>query len=104
MSVPKASRCKLLKGQHEFIEDMRTLASDMCTSLKAMANASPAMKLANSKESVVKLLEVIVQGARYVNDFLNKGGASEISCVYCEFMTVPKLLKIVLQLPNSGMS
>ncbi len=66
----------MLKQQHEFIEDLKTLASDMCTSLKSMANALPKLEVECAKDSVIKLLRDIGTASKYVNNFFNKGGAS----------------------------
>ncbi|KLO19718.1 hypothetical protein SCHPADRAFT_898656 [Schizopora paradoxa] len=64
---------EMLKRQHEFVGDLKALASDVCMSLKSMASAFPEMELDSAKEAVVGLLKIVVKASQYVNDFFNKG-------------------------------
>ncbi len=70
------------------MEDLKTLANDMCTSLKSMANAFRKLELKCAQDSTKNLLRVIVKASKYVNDFFNKGGISEISDSYCIYLEV----------------
>ncbi|KLO19717.1 hypothetical protein SCHPADRAFT_56336 [Schizopora paradoxa] len=70
---------ELLKVQHEYIENIKTLAGDMCISLKAMSNAFPKIELEYAKEVVIDLLKVVVQASVYVHDFFNKGAAQRLT-------------------------
>ncbi len=59
--------------------DTKTLAGDICTSLKSITNAFSRLGLGYAKDCVINLLRVIVEASKYVNDFFKKGKASKIS-------------------------
>jgi len=70
---------KMWKGECEFKDNLNTLARDMCTSLKSMASAYPAMDLKSSKDSATSLLKLIVDASKYVESFAN---SEEVSISY----------------------
>lgn len=53
--------------------------TDMCVALKSVADAFPEMRLESAKDSITKLLKVIVEASQYVKEFQNKGKAGEKS-------------------------
>ncbi len=64
------------KREHEFLADMKTLTSDMCSSFESMKNAFSAMELEYAKNSTIKLLQLIVEASKYVDGFANIGRIS----------------------------
>jgi len=64
---------EMWKQQREFDENVKALRTDMCTSLKSMVDAFLEMKLESAKDSVIKLLRVIIEAWEYVNEHLKKG-------------------------------
>ncbi|KLO19719.1 WD40 repeat-like protein [Schizopora paradoxa] len=65
------------KNRQEFVEDMRLLVTDMCIAFKSVVDASPEMRLESAKDSIARLLKVIIDASRYVKDFQNKGKAEQ---------------------------
>jgi len=56
-----------------FMADVKTLASDMCSSLELMKNAYPVMELEYAKNSAAELLKLVVEASKYVDGFANIG-------------------------------
>jgi len=67
---------EMWKREHEFLADMKTLTSDMCSSFDSMKNAFPVMELEYAKNSAMKLLQLVVEASKYVDGFANIGRIS----------------------------
>lgn len=63
----------MIKQNHEFLVDLRTLATDITTSLKVLRVAFSKLELADAKETARQLLKVVVEASTYVKDFAKKG-------------------------------
>jgi len=70
---------EMSKQQHEFVEDSKTLASDICASLKSAVDAFPHMTLKSAKDPVLNLVKVIAEASHYLNEFLKKGAAGRLT-------------------------
>lgn len=59
----------MYQDERKFKENLKKLATDMCTSLKSLANAYDAMDLRSSRDVAQKLLKLIVKASHYLEGF-----------------------------------
>lgn len=64
------------KLQVEFLEDLKALMKEMSAALESIASAYPATELEHAKDSVRKLVKLIVEASEYVKSFAERGKTS----------------------------
>ncbi|KLO15490.1 hypothetical protein SCHPADRAFT_263732 [Schizopora paradoxa] len=60
---------KMWRQEHEFKENLKALARDMCTSLESMIEAYPSIESEHAKKTATELVRLILRASAYVKSF-----------------------------------
>jgi len=74
---------KLLKAEHEFKQDLRTLANEMRFLLELLSDARWIAKISSTKATVMEIMKAVIETSHFINEFVNKGRFSTFLQLTC---------------------